>query len=51
MIYPHCFSDLLQSRRIQVNQYELKLNVTHQLLIYADVNILGGRVHTLKETP
>jgi hypothetical protein len=28
----------------------LKLNGTHQLLVYADdVNILGGSVHTLKE--
>jgi len=28
----------------------LKLNGTHQLLAYADdVNILGGRIHTLKE--
>ena len=29
----------------------LKLNGTHQLLAYADdVNILGGSIHTLKET-
>ena len=28
----------------------MKLNGTHQLLAYADdVNILGGRVHTVKE--
>ena len=28
----------------------MKLNVTHQLLAYAnDVNILGGSIHTLKE--
>jgi hypothetical protein len=28
----------------------MKLNGTHQLLVYADdVNILGGSVHTLKE--
>ena len=38
------------SRRGQVNQDGLKLNGTHQLLSYADdVNILGGRVHTIKE--
>jgi len=36
-------------RRVQVNQDGLKLNGTHQLLVYADdVNILGGSVHTLK---
>jgi len=27
----------------------LKLNGTHQLLVYADVNILGGSVHAMKE--
>ena len=37
-------------RRVQVNQDVMKLNCTHQLLAYADdVNILGGRIHTLKE--
>ena len=37
-------------RRIQLNRDGLKLNGTHQLLAYADdVNILGGRRHTLKE--
>ena len=37
-------------RRVQVNQDGLKLNDTHQLLVYADdVNILGGSVHTMKE--
>ena len=37
-------------RRVQVNQDGLKLNGTHQLLLYADdVNILGGSVHTIKE--
>ena len=37
-------------RRVQVNQDSLKLNGTHQLLVYADdVNILGGSVHTVKE--
>jgi hypothetical protein len=29
-------------RRVQVNQDGLKLSATHQFLIYADVNILGG---------
>jgi hypothetical protein len=37
-------------KRVQVNQDGLKLNVTHQLLAYADdVNILGGSLHILKE--
>ena len=39
------------SRRVQVNQDSLKLNGTHQFLVYADdVNILGGSVHALKKT-
>jgi len=38
------------NRRVQVNQDGLKLNGTHQLLLYADeVNIFGGSVHTVKE--
>jgi hypothetical protein len=37
-------------RRVQVNQDGLKLNGTHQLMVYVDdVNMLGGRVHTVKE--
>jgi retron-type reverse transcriptase len=37
-------------RRVRVSQDGLKLNGTHQLLIYADdVNIMGGSVHTVKE--
>ena len=37
-------------RRVQVKLGGLKLSGTHQLLVYADdVNILGGRVHTVKK--
>jgi hypothetical protein len=36
-------------RRVQVNQYGLKLNGTHQFPVYVDtINILGGIVHTVK---
>jgi hypothetical protein len=38
-------------RRVQANQMGLKLNGTHQLLVYVhDVNILGGSVHAIKKT-
>ena len=36
-------------RRAQVNQDCLKLNGTHQLLVYADDNILGISIHTRKK--
>jgi hypothetical protein len=36
-------------RRVQVNRDGLKLNGAHQLLVYADVNILGGSVHTVQK--
>jgi hypothetical protein len=35
---------------VQVKQHGLKLNVTHELLVYADnINMLGGSVHTVKK--
>ena len=35
---------------VQINVALVKLNGTHQLLVYADdVNILGGRVHTVQK--
>jgi len=38
-------------RRVQVNQGCLKLNGTHQLLVYANnINMLGGSINTIKKT-
>jgi len=38
-------------RRVQVNQDGLKLNGTHQILVYADdINTLDGSVHTIKKS-
>jgi hypothetical protein len=36
-------------RKAQEKQMGLKLNVTHQLLVYAVVNLLGGNIHTIKK--
>jgi hypothetical protein len=37
-------------RRVQANKNGLKLNGTHQMLVYDyHVNILGGSVHTVKD--
>ena len=37
-------------RRVQKNQDGLRLNGTHQLMVYAgDGNMLGGSVHTIQE--
>jgi hypothetical protein len=36
-------------RKVQVNQVGLKLNGTHQLLVYADVvNLLGDNIDIVK---
>jgi len=37
-------------RRVQVNQDGLKLNDTHQILVYADaINISDGSQHAIKK--
>jgi len=47
---PFNFAFLYAIRRVQVYQDGLKLNGTHQLMVYADdVNILGGSTHTINE--
>jgi len=49
---PLLFNFLLQCaiRRVQANQFGLKLNGIHQLLAYdEDVNILRGNINTVKK--
>jgi hypothetical protein len=37
-------------KKVQINQHGLKLNGTHQLLVYSDdVNISGGSVRTIEK--
>jgi hypothetical protein len=51
-LWPLLFNFALEYviRMVQVNQDGLKLNGTHQLLVYADdVHIVGGSVHAVKK--
>ena len=51
-LYRRFFSNFLQCAitRVHVNKDRLKLNGTHQLLVYADdVNILGRGTLTIKK--
>jgi hypothetical protein len=36
-------------RKVHENKVGLKLNGTHQLLVYADVNLLENNIDTLKK--
>ena len=36
-------------RRVQVNQDGLKLNGTHKLVVFIDINILGGSIYGIKK--
>jgi len=44
------FAEEYAIRRVQVYQDGLKLNGTHQLVVYTDDdNILGGSIHSIKK--
>jgi hypothetical protein len=53
MLYRYCFSTFSLDyaiRKVQENQVGLKVNGTHQMLVYADdVNLLGDNIDTTKK--
>jgi hypothetical protein len=36
-------------RKVQANQEGFQRSGTYHLMIYADINILGGSIHTIKK--
>jgi hypothetical protein len=47
---PLLFNSALEytTMRVQANLEGLKENATHELLVYTDVNTLGGSIHTME---
>jgi hypothetical protein len=52
LVFPSSKNSALEYdiRKFQVNHDGLKSNGTHQLLVYVDINILGGSVNIIKKS-